>query len=56
MMYLQTEASRGSPLRPNKQLIEVEADILHPTNRLNSRNPVFELGKVWKKLRRRATP
>lgn len=29
---------------------------LHPTSGLNSGTLVFELGKGWKKFRRRATP
>jgi hypothetical protein len=43
------------PPRPNKQLKESNADILHPTNGQKLQTPVVELGKGWKKLRRRMT-
>ena len=42
--------------RPNKQLTEADADINTQHMGLKSGTPVAELGKGWKKLRRRATP
>jgi hypothetical protein len=42
--------------RPNKQLKESDADNFHPINGQKLVNPVVELEKSWKKLRRRATP
>ena len=41
--------------RSNKQVIETGSKYLHPTNGLKLGIPV-ELGKGWKKLRRRVTP
>jgi hypothetical protein len=41
-------------LQKIKQVGErVRCRYLHPTNRLKLLNPVVELGKGWKKLRRR---
>jgi hypothetical protein len=39
--------------KPNQQLIETE-QMLTPTNGLKLRDPVVELGKGWKNLRREA--
>jgi hypothetical protein len=42
--------------RPNKQLKKSNADIyIQPMDRQKLLNPMVELGKSWKKLRKRAT-
>ena len=48
-----TDRSLSSSKRSNKQLTKTD---LHPTKGQQMGIPVVELGKGWKKLRRRATP
>ena len=44
-------------VRPNKQLTDPDRGrYLHSTNGQKPGTPVVELGKCWKKLRRRVTP
>jgi hypothetical protein len=41
--------------RPNKQLKEIRCKYLHPTHGQKLVTTVVELGKGWKKVRRRVT-
>jgi len=44
-----------SPKRSNKQLKESDADMCTRPTKQKLPTPVVELGKSWRKLRRRAT-